>query len=226
MSPRSLRFAAVKKEPQCGQCNKSQAHRPLHAVTCKKGLEGFTTDRHHEVVRALASFFRKIGFRTSEEYWIHRHGEARSQHRIDIRLLRAGREFWADVTVVSAAHHADIDASHQHAEKRKDRKYQQLAREQAAELHTVSFNDFGGWSEQARAFIDKMRFSAARGPEAGKLFARLRAEISCAIIRGNGKAILSHCAEARRRQEKQAAAAAAEEERRAAAAADDRRVDG
>lgn len=94
------------------------------------------------------------------------------------------------------------DAAFAAAEKRKLVKYRRWAQEQSAEFYTLVFNDFGAWSRQVKEFLTKMRDSV-RIPEAGRLFARMRQEISCAIIRNNGRAILAHCgAEGERQVEK------------------------
>ena len=101
-----------------------------------------------------------------------------------MRLLRV----LVDVTIRCSINHSSPKASFEKAEKEKQAKYRNLARECGAKFVALVFDAFGGWSESARKAFNDWRCVRRLDPEVQQAFADLKQEISVAIHRFNGKA--------------------------------------
>ena len=170
----------------CGYCKKRSAHSPLHFITCQAARKAKMWIRHFQVVWLIASYARVAGIPLTVEP---KHLQDKSNKRPDIDMFVRLMRKLVDVTIRCSAGKSDPDSAFEAAENEKSRKYAQMARECGADIVTLAFDAFGGWSNQSSKFLDDLRRVRAINPEANEAFKRLKQEISCAIHRANGKAL-------------------------------------
>ena len=165
------------------------ARDPAHFLTYQKTRAKEIIKRHNMVSQSFATACRLLGHHvTVEPKRLDQHDAMRVDLDITLRLKRV----LADVTVRCSTSKSP-DAVLEQANRDKEKKYKEKAREAGAAFVPLAFDAFGGASKEAEAFIQRMgREGVQRDSNVSvqQVIRTLWQEISVAIHRFNGQAML------------------------------------
>jgi hypothetical protein len=184
-----LGYPVFDKQPLACKCGARFVDHPLHGLYCVRFHGQAVSPRHHAIVHILARWIRLVQGRASIE-------PARLAFNDNKQPDLETMMFEHEVVDVSIRHPTTPipGAASDAAVAQKEKRYRELAEQIGARVTPFIIETFGAWDTAAREFAGRIRdFNdpAATAMSSHDVFYCVSTEVSIAVQRGNGRALLA-----------------------------------